>query len=65
MTNVDEELPERHARGAGARAEGGDAAPRNPEPLEASLAAHLRLLWEVDLGDTPMAVQVETRSNGD
>jgi hypothetical protein len=33
--------------------------PRAPDPLTASLAEQLRLLWDVDLGDTPMAVRFE------
>ena len=33
------------------------------EPLEASLVAQLELLWRLELGDTPMAVQFEPSSS--
>jgi hypothetical protein len=33
------------------------------EPLEASLADQLQLLWQLELGDTPMAVQFEPSSS--
>ncbi len=32
---------------------------QEPESLDETLAAQLWLLWEVELGDTPMAVQFE------
>ncbi len=32
------------------------------ETLEASLAAQVRLLWELELGDTPMALSFEPSS---
>ena len=37
--------------------------PLEREPLEASLAAQLQLLWRLELGDTPMAVQFEPSSS--
>ena len=35
--------------------------PQSPEPesLDELLAAQLKLLWSIDLADTPMAVQFE------
>jgi hypothetical protein len=46
-----------------------EAAPTRPEeesptlePLDASLAAQLRLLWGLELADTPMAVTFEPSS---
>jgi hypothetical protein len=42
-----------------ALAEGAGAVPGVSGLLEASLAEQLRLLWEVDLGETQMAVSFE------
>jgi hypothetical protein len=47
---------------AGVAARSPEAESPAPAPLDASLAAQLRLLWGLELADTPMAVTFEPSS---